>query len=226
MTTSPDRGALSGIDRGALSGIASAASFLTGIIGATIWSRVPYPRPGSSPDRIREFFRADPRPARLSVTGQLVSAITLGRFTASAARLARRVEPTGRGLQVAALAGGATATASLAASAAYTALLTTDRADDDFRALSMHRRAFLAGGVTHGVGYGLLVGAVGLTGRRTRLLSPALTDVALASAAAGLLTPLYLITEPAAWLIPIGRFSGFLVIGQAAARLARRSLHA
>ncbi|HEY4604511.1 MAG TPA: hypothetical protein VIH08_09265, partial [Blastococcus sp.] len=98
MTTSPDRGALSGIDRGALSGIASAASFLTGIIGATIWSRVPYPRPGSSPDGIREFFRVDPRPARLSVAGQLVSAITLGRFTASAARLARRAEPTGRGL--------------------------------------------------------------------------------------------------------------------------------
>ena len=79
------------------------------------------------------------------------------------------------------------ATGSLAASAVYTAQLTSERANDDQSALSMHRRAFLAGGVTHGVGYGLLVGAVGLTGRRTRLLSPALTDVALASAAAGLL---------------------------------------
>ena len=209
-------------DRGAMSGITSAATFLIGIIGANIWSAAPYPRPHSSPDRIREFFRTDPRPARLSAAGQLASAVTLGRFTVSAARLARRANPTSRRLPAAAVAGGATATASLVASAVYTARLTTDRADDDRRALSMHRRAFLAGGVVHGVGYGILVGTIGLAGRRTGLLSPALADVAFASAAAGLLTPLYLVAEPAAWLIPVGRFSGFLVVGQAAVQLARR----
>jgi hypothetical protein len=214
MTTDPDRGALSGI--------ASAASFLAGLIGANVWSAVPYPRPHSSPDRIREFFRTDPRPARLSAAGQLVSAVTLGRFAVSAARFARRTNPTSRRLPAAVVAGGATATASLVASAVYTALLATDRADDDRGAVSMHRRAFLAGGVVHGVGYGILVGALGLAGRRTGLLSPALADVAFASAAAGLLTPLYLVAEPAAWLIPVGRFSGFLVVGRAAAQLARR----
>jgi len=214
MTTVPDRGAMSGIT--------SAASFLTGLIGANIWSAVPYPRPHSSPDRIRAFFRTDPRPARLSAAGQLVSAVTLGRFTVSAARLAHHTNPMSRRLPAAAVAGGATATASLVASAVYTALLTTDRADDDETALSMHRRAFLAGGVVHGVGYGLLVGALGLAGRRAGVLSPALADVAFASAAAGLLTPLYLVAEPAAWLIPLGRFSGFLVVGRAAAQLARR----
>jgi len=214
MSTAPDRGALSGI--------ASAASFLTGLIGANIWSAVPYPRPGSSPDRIREFFRADPRPARVSATGQLVSAVTLGRFTVSAVRLARHADRTSFWLPSAALAGGVVATGSLAASAVYTAQLTSERADDDQSALAMHRRAFLAGGVVHGVGYGLLVGALGLAGRRTKLLSPALANAALASAAAGLLAPLYLVTEPAAWLIPVGRFSGFLVVGRAAARLARR----
>jgi hypothetical protein len=209
-------------DRGALSGVASAASFLTGLIGANIWSTVPYPRPHSSPDRIREFFRTDRRPARLSAIGQLVSAVTLGRFTVSAARLARHTTPTSRLLPAATVAGGATAAATLATSAVYTALLTTDRADDDRSALSMHRRAFLAGGVAHGVGYGILVGAIGLAGRRAGVLSPALADVAFASAAAGLLTPLYLVAEPAAWLIPLGRFSGLLVVGRAATQLAHR----
>jgi hypothetical protein len=215
MTTVPDRGALSGIT--------SAASFLIGLIGANAWSDAPYPRPGSSPDQIRTFFRSDSRPARVSAAGQLVSAVTLGRFAVSAVRLARRADRTGGWLPAAALVGGAVATASLAASAGYTARLTTGRADDDARALEMHRRAFLAGGVAHGVGFGLLVGVVGLAGRRVGLLSPTLAKVALGSAGAGLLTPLYLIAEPAAWLIPIGRFSGFVVMGRAAAALARRT---
>jgi hypothetical protein len=209
-------------DRGALSGVASPAAFLLGIIGANVWSRVPYPRPGSTPEQIRGFFRADPRPARLSAAGQLVSAVTLGRFAVSAARLARQADQASRGLQAAILAGGATATASLTASAVCTGLLTTRRADDDARVLALHRRAFLTGGVVHGVGYGLLVGAVGLAGRRTGLLSPVWVRGALASATAGLLTPLYLAAEPAAWLIPIGRFSGFIVTGAVAGRLARR----
>ena len=214
MTTSPDRGALSGIT--------SAGSFLVGIIGANAWSDAPYPRPGSAPDRIRAFFRKDPRPARLSAVAQVVSAITLARFTASAARLARTADRTGL-LPAAAVTGGAAATASLLASAACTAGLTTSRADDDARAVALHRRAFLAGGVAHGVGFGMLVGAVGLAGRRTGLLSPSLATMALGSAAAGLLSPLYLVAEPAAWLIPIGRFSGFVVVGRAAAAMAHRS---
>jgi hypothetical protein len=208
-------------DRAARSGITSAATFLAGVVAANIWSDVPYPRPGSSPEQIRAFFRVDPRPARVSAAGQLISAVTLGRFAVSAARLARRADPRSGLLPAAVVVGGATATASLAASAGYTALLTTGRADDDARVLALHRRAFLAGGVAHGVGYGLLVGAVGLAGRRTGLLSPALAAAALASGVAGVLTPLYLVAEPAAWLIPIGRFSGLVITGIAGVRLAR-----
>ena len=41
--------------------------------------------------------------------------------------------------------------------------------------------------------------------------------------AAGSLSPLYFVWEPAAWFIPAGRFSGLLVSGIAGVRLGRRS---
>lgn len=75
--------------------------------------------------------------------------------------------------------------------------------------------------MAHGAGFGLLVGALGLAGLRTGELPRPLTLAGLASSAAGLLSPLYLVAEPAAWFIPVGRFSGLLVSGIAGARLAR-----
>jgi hypothetical protein len=147
-------------DRAAISGLTSGVAFLAGIAGSMALSDFPYPRPGSDADTIRRHFHGDRAPSRLSVAGQLVSAITPGRFTATVAQLAGRA---GRGsglLSAAAITGGATAVASLAASALYTAALTTDRALDDGRAVATHRRAFLAGGVAHGAGFGLVVHGV------------------------------------------------------------------
>src|SRR4051794_41791662 len=75
-------------DRAALSGIVSAATFVGGIAGSLARSDVPYPRPGSDATTIRRFFEGNRGPARISAVGQLVSAATLGRFTASVVRLA------------------------------------------------------------------------------------------------------------------------------------------
>ena len=208
-------------DRAALSGPASGATFLAGLAGALTSADVPYPRPGSDAATIRRFFHGNRASARLSAAGQLVSAATLGRFAVSVARLAGSARPGAGVLRAAAAVGGATAVASLATSGVLTAALTTDRAEADDRAIAMHRRAFLAGGVAHGVGYGLLVGALGIAGRRTGVLPPALARVAAGSALAGLLSPLYLLAEPAAWLIPVGRFSGLVVTTVAGVRMAR-----
>ena len=73
----------------------------------------------------------------------------------------------------------------------------------------------------HGAGFGLLVGALGLSGLRTGGLPRPLAIAGLASAVTGLLSPLYFVWEPAAWFIPAGRFSGLLVSGLAGARLGR-----
>jgi hypothetical protein len=150
-----------------------------------------------------------------------MSAASLARFTASVVRLAGASGPGSRTLRAAAAAGGATAAATLATSGLLTAALTTDRATDDDRTIALHRRAFLSGGVAHGVGYGLLLGALGVAGERTGVLPRAWARVAVASAVANLLTPLYLVAEPAAVVIPAGRFSGLVVQTVAGIRMAR-----
>jgi len=208
-------------ERAAMSGVLAGATFLGGVAAATALADAPYPRPGSDAGTIRSYFRGSPRAARLSAAGQLVSAAALGRFTVSVATLAGRAGPAARALQTTSLAGGALAVASLATSGAFAAALTTPRSDSDEAAVRMHRRAFLAGGLAHGVGFGALVGSLALAGLRTGELPRQLTLVGLGSAAAGLLSPLYLVAEPAAWLIPAGRFSGLLVSGIAGVRLAR-----
>jgi hypothetical protein len=208
-------------DRAALSGIVSAATFVGGVAGSLARSDVPYPRPGADAPTIRRFFQGNRGAARIGAAGQLVSAVTLGRFSASVVRLAGSTGPGSRRLQLAAGVGGATAVAALAGSGLLSATLTRDDARSDDEIVALHRRTFLAGGILHGVGFGVLVGALGIAGRRTGALPSGLTTAALGSAAAGLLTPLYLAAGPAGLLIPIGRFSGLIVTGIAAVRLAR-----
>src|SRR5215218_5008471 len=208
-------------DRAALSGPLSGLAFLAGLGGALSTADVPYPRPGSDAETIRRFFWGNRGSARLSAVGQLLSAALLGRFTTSVVRLAGVSDPGFRALRAAAAVGGAAAATTLATSGLLTAALTTDRAAQDDRAVALHRRAFLAGGVAHGVGYGLLVGALGMAGERSGVLPRGVARLALGSAGANLLAPLYLVAEPAAVVIPAGRFSGLVVQTVAGLRMAR-----
>jgi hypothetical protein len=208
-------------DPGAISGLVAGVSFIGGVAGAMARSEHPYPRPGSTGAEIRRYFTQASRAPRISVAGQLISAASLARFTASVTRLAGRAGPRSRALQAVAVTGGAIAVAGLAASAATAAALTTGRSGDTEHAVHLSRRAFLAGGPIHGVGFGLLIGALGLAGLRTRELPRAVALTALASVPPNLLGPLYLLAEPAGWFIPAGRFPGLIVAGIAGAQLSR-----
>lgn len=208
-------------DRLALSGLISGAAFLAGVGTGVASSSAPFPLPGSDADKIRRYFRDNRASARISGAGQLISAALLAPFTASVIRLARRADPTSGALPTTAAIGGGAAAASLAGAGLYAAALTTARSDNDAAAVAMHRRAFLAGGVAHGVAFGVLVGAIGLAGPRTGAIPAAAGRMALVSASAGLLTPLYLVHESFAWLIPVSRFSGLIVTGLTALRLSR-----
>jgi hypothetical protein len=208
-------------DRGALSGLLAGLSFIGGVGGAMALADMPLPRPGSEAGQVRRYFTQNVRPARLSAAGQAISAASLARFTASVATLTGRAGAGSRALQVAAVGGGGVAAASLAASAAYWAALAGPRGRQDASAAALAQRAFIAGGVVHGAGFGVLVGALGLAGLRTRELPPPLAVTALASASASLLSPLYFVAEQAGWFIPVGRFSGLIVSGVAGVRLAR-----
>src|SRR5918997_1180744 len=208
---------------GALRGPLVGTTFVGGVAGAVSLSDSPYPRSGAHPVDIRRYFRGNRGAARVSVVGQLLSAASLARFSASVAKLAGRSGSGSRGLQTAAVGGGGIAAASLATSALCAAALTGSRGEQDASAAALHRLMFAAGGPVHGAGFGVLVGALGLAGLRTGELPRPLAIAGLFSAAAGLLAPLYFVTEHAVWLIPAGRFSGLLVSGIAGARLGRRS---
>jgi hypothetical protein len=92
---------------------------------------------------------------------------------------------------------------------------------EDDSAAKLARRAFVAGGPIHGVGFGVLTGALALAGLRTGELPRPVALLGLVSAASGILSPLYFVKESAGWLIPIGRFSGLVVSGIAGVGLGR-----
>jgi len=204
-----------------LSGALVGISFIGGAGGGVALADHPYPRPGSTPEEIRRYFGESSIPGRVSATGQFISAAALIRFTASVAELAGRAGPGARKVRAAAIAGGGLAAASLAASAACAAALTGRRGQQDASATALHSRGFIAGGPVHGAGFGALVGALSLAGLRTGELPRPLAVTGLASAAAGLMSPLCLVTERAAVLIPAGRVTGLIVSGIAGARLSR-----
>jgi hypothetical protein len=191
-----------------LSGPLTGIVFVAGVATGVRMADVPFPRPGSTPEQIRDYFRGNATGARISVAGQLISAGSLAAFTADAARAMK-----GRA-RVAALAGGGFAAAALTVAAACAGALTFTAGADPARDVKLHRAMFLAGGPAHGAGFGVLIAALGLgTDALPR-------DAALAIAAPNLLSPLYLVAEPAAWLVPIGRFPGLIAIAIAGPKLS------
>lgn len=185
------------------SGPLTGGLFAAGVGAMMSSSQHPYPRPGSDLPAIRAFFAQ--RAPRFGVAGQLASATALAVFTRGAAR-------TG-GRPVA--AGGALAAASLGASAACSLALTTRAARRNATAARLHRAAFWAGGLAHNAGFGLLLAGLGRSGALPAPLGRAATGLAVPN----LLSPATLVAAPAAWLIPIGRFPGLVVVGMAGRHL-------
>jgi hypothetical protein len=63
--------------------------------------------------------------------------------------------------------------------------------------------------------------ALALAGKRTGELPKPVVVAGLVSAGSSIISPLYFLWEPAGWLIPIGRFSGYIVSGIAGVKLAQ-----
>ncbi len=208
-------------DAAALTGPLSGLAFVAAILGAMRLAKDPIPRPGAPAEDVRRYYRDSARAVRFSVTGQAVSILALARFTRSAARLAAQSPRHPRALQAGLLVTGGAAVASLAASAATHASLTLPRERGDEQIVRTARRVFVAGGPVHGVAYGAFTGLLTTAARDAGLLGPAGAATGWGSAAAGIASPAYFRWENAGWLIPIGRFSGYLLGGVVGARLAR-----
>ena len=203
----------------ALVGPLVGASFLAGVFGGIARAEGKFPRPGSTDAQVRDYYVHNAASARMSAAGQLISAVALARFATTIDDLAREsgspwlraVNALGSGIAVAALGTSGVTTARLSGAAGH----------DEKTAAALSRRSFVAGGPVHGLGFGLMTGALALAGQRTGRLGPGLVRTGLVSAVAGIASPSYFAAEQAGWLIPIGRFSGLVVAAAAGVRLAQ-----
>ena len=209
-------------DPGAAAGILVGPTFVAAIVGAMRLAKRPLPRPGSAAADFIDYYRGSAGAARFSAAGQAVSIVALARFTIAVTRLAGRAAPASPLLPAAAAASGAASVALLAASAATHATLTAPSDRDAETVAGLARRVFVLGGPIHGVAYGIFTGVATVAARQTGLLGRGGTATGVASAAAGVLAPLYFRWEQAGWLIPIGRFSGYALDAVIGARLAGR----
>lgn len=207
-------------DIGALSGPLAGITFVAGLATGLALADAPFPQPGAKPTAIRRFFQDNANAARINVAGQLVSAAWLARFASSVAVLARDSGPGGSRLWAVTAASGGLSSASLTTSALTSLALTGRAGRSDATAVTLHRRMFVAGGPVHTTAFGVFVACLSIAGRRSRRLPRALTAAGLASASAGVMSPLSLVLRPAVLLIPAARVSGLVICGIAGARLS------
>lgn len=207
--------------RGALGGLVAGLGFFGGIAATKATEKSEYPRPGTPPEEVHKYFSESTTAARLSVAGHAVSTTGLARFTGAVAALAGRSGRGGGALRAAALTGGAFAVATQVLSASATALLTTPdnhlQTTKDLREVSYH-----LGGHLHGVGFGLLTGALGVAGLRTGEVPRPVAIAALVAAPLGVLGPLTLFKKQTMVLLPVGHLLSLLVSGAAGVALARK----
>jgi hypothetical protein len=195
------------------------AIFLGGVFGAIKLADRRFPKLGSPPQEVKDYYVANPRSAILSATGQAASATSLIAFVCAFDRIAR-CDDHRRWVRVANAIGGGSAAAALSLSAITTARLRrADRMAVD-ESVALSRRAFVAGGPAHGVGFGVMTAALTAAGSSNGALGSRLTGLGIVASVAGILCPSYFAAETAGWLIPIGRFSGLALLAIGGKKLA------
>lgn len=220
MTRTPGPSSTAKGDVGGLAGPAAGLLFTMAIAGAGRLAKDPFPAPGSSADVTRTYYRGSARAARFNVACQALSIMAQSRYVVAMARVASRHRTHPGVLSGAVLVAGGAAVAALGISAVIQAGLTVpqDRTDDEV--LATTQRVFVAGGPVHGMAYGAFTAASAVAAHNAGLLSRTGRVLGVLSAVANLITPTYFRWEPAGWLIPIGRFSGYLLSGEIGVRLA------
>jgi hypothetical protein len=205
--------------RGALGGLLAGVGFFGGIAAAKATEKTPYPRPGCEPEEVRVYFTESATAARLSAAGLALSTAALATFSGTVTGLAGRAEAGSGVLRAAALVGGGFAVATQATSTLATVAATLPAIDTP-TIVRLREAAFMIGGPVHGVGLGVLVGALGLAGLSTGELSRALATASLATAPVCILGPLTLAAKPTMIALPIGHAIALVVSAVAGTGLA------
>ncbi|GAA4257713.1 DUF4386 domain-containing protein [Dactylosporangium darangshiense] len=201
------RQAQGGPHLGAL-GIVFAALFVGGVVIATIVAGgKPYPSPFVDGAEIIAYFRDHRLAVQIGGALQFGAAIPLAIYSATASARLHQLGIRAPGATIA-LAGGLLASAFLALSGLLGWVLSRSEVLDEpalIRALQLLN--FAAGGVAHVVPLGLLLAGLAVPGLLARLLPAWLAWAGLVIAGIAELSTLTLLVEPAAYLLPIARFT-------------------
>ncbi len=202
-------------------GFGFVATFVVGLVAASLLASGPYPVPGTPAPEVAAYFAANPTSVAITVLAQVIAGFALVVF---AVGLARSLPSPASG-QI--LAGGTLAGGILALGGAVlaTAAQPTLTATPDVVA-ALNHLTFLLGGPLHVVFLAMLVGTASIAGRRGGQLSGWLAVSGMVIAGIGLLSVFAMVvpTVPMAAVsapIPLGRFLAFLWIVLAVIQLRR-----
>jgi hypothetical protein len=194
------------------------ASLVVGALGGG-----PFPSPYDSNSDVLAFFAAHRDTVRVAATLQFACAVPLAILSAA---LVSRLQFLGFGRvpgTLIALTGGILASGFLVVSAVVQWVLSRPEvAADRVVVRPLADLAFATGGPAHVVFLGLLVAGVAVPSAVGRLLPRRLALAGIAIAAVGELSTLALISQPAAFLLPLARFGGLAWLIAAAVLLPAR----
>jgi hypothetical protein len=187
-----------------------------------------YANPFGPIQAIQQFLASSPLSVKVAGMFLFASAIPLGIFTGTVVSQLRFLGVRAAGTYIA-LFGGLMASGSLVLSGLFTWTLSLPEvaaAAGTTRAI--HFLAFLFGGVTFAVGFGLLAAGVSITSAFARKLPRWIVVLGLVIAIAGEFSTFSLIAYPFNFLIPIARFGGFvwlLAVGATLQRTREARMH-
>ncbi|MER5861848.1 hypothetical protein [Kitasatospora sp. NPDC002040] len=199
------------------------ALFLAGLIVSTLLADGhPFPSPFGDQDAIVAYFREHTDAIRISGLLQFGSSVPLAVYAATVSARLHKLGVRAPGATIA-LAGGVLASAALACSGLVTWVL-SHPAVLELPALvrALQLLAFGFGGPGHVVPLGLLIAGLAVPGLLAGLLPRWLSIAGLAVAAVAELSTLVLLTEGAALLLPLARFTGLAWLIAAGFLLPRR----
>jgi hypothetical protein len=203
--------------------VIATALFVAGLVVGALGGG-PFPSPYDSTPDVLAFFAEHRTTVRVAATLQFASAVPLAILSAA---LVSRLQYLGFGRvpgTLIALTGGILASGLLLVSAVVQWVLSRPEvAADRVVVRPLADLAFAAGGPGHVVFLGLLIAGLAVPSAVGRLLPRGLALAGVAIAAVGELSTLALISQPAAFLLPLARFGGLAwLIGAALLLPAQR----
>ncbi|MBO2447386.1 DUF4386 family protein [Actinomadura barringtoniae] len=210
-------------DHGPLMGFLYVVLFFVGLIGSSVVGGAVYPSPFDDASKIQQYFADNHDAVILMGIAQTAAALALVVFAAGIGALVRDRTNLGSGPGGVVQAAGTLSAAFLMLSGLSGWITVRDEAlAQPALVRALHDFAFMTGGVAQVTTFGLFVGTASAAALKAGLLPRWICWLGGVCAAASLASVLALASEPAAFLLPVGRFSGIIWVVAAGVVLTLR----